>query len=223
MQPETSPHLPTNHVFVDLENVKTIDPAVIGGKNLILHLFFGPQNQKLDVAVVELLLEHSQTVKLVRSRVAGKNALDFVLAYHLGQAVLTDPKGYFHLVSKDAGFDSLVDLLRSKNVKVKRHDDWSALHFHATPKPPTNATAPAAQVAAKPVTPKPLSAGAENVLERLKKSVKNRPRRQQTLLNHAKDLLGKETNVDTVGRVVEELKRAGHLKIDDKGAVTYML
>jgi hypothetical protein len=50
MQTESIPHLPTNHVFVDLENVKVIDLSVIGGKNLILHLFIGPNNKKLIVA-----------------------------------------------------------------------------------------------------------------------------------------------------------------------------
>lgn len=31
MQPETSAHQPVNHVFVDLENVKTIDAEAFGG------------------------------------------------------------------------------------------------------------------------------------------------------------------------------------------------
>jgi hypothetical protein len=45
MQTESTPHLPTNHIFVDLENIKVIDLAVIGGKNLTLHLFFGPRTR----------------------------------------------------------------------------------------------------------------------------------------------------------------------------------
>ncbi|MBN8461055.1 MAG: hypothetical protein J0M04_24770 [Verrucomicrobia bacterium] len=230
MTTEATPHLPTNHVFVDLENIKVIDHSVIGGKNLTLHLFLGPQNKKLDVEVVEVLLEHARTVNMIRSPAVGKNALDFVLAYHLGQAVLADPKGYFHIVSKDLGFDSLVELLKSKHVKVRRHDDWSGLHFTATPKPVTEVRAPVpttpptvAVVVAKAPAPKPLSSGAEKVLSNLKKSVKNRPRRKQTLVNHAKSFLGKETAADGVERVVAELQKAGHLSIDEKGTVTYKL
>jgi len=45
MQSEPGHYQPTNHVLADLENAKVIDPAVIGGKNLILHLFLGPQNK----------------------------------------------------------------------------------------------------------------------------------------------------------------------------------
>ena len=47
---------PVNHVFVDLENVKTIDGSVVGGKNLTFHLILGPQNKKPDVDIVETLL-----------------------------------------------------------------------------------------------------------------------------------------------------------------------
>src|SRR5688572_7093458 len=108
MRPDSSPYLPVNHVFVDFENVKQVDLSVLGRKNFIVHLFLGPLNKKLDVEVVERLLEHSQAVKMIRSPKLGKDALDFVLAFHLGQAVQTDPKAYFHLVSGDEGFDSLV-------------------------------------------------------------------------------------------------------------------
>lgn len=84
MQSDVIPHLPVNHVFVDLENVKAIDATVLGGKYLKIHLFVGVQTKKLDVDVVEKLLEHAQVVQMIRSPKQGKNALDFVLAYHLG-------------------------------------------------------------------------------------------------------------------------------------------
>jgi hypothetical protein len=116
---ETTPHQPVNHVFVDLENVKSIDVAVTGGRNLRIQLFFGPRNKKLDVDVVEKLLENAQAVSLVRSPKAGKNALDFVLAYHLGQAVQTDPKRYFQIVSKDTGFEARVELLKPTSFETR--------------------------------------------------------------------------------------------------------
>ena len=215
MQNDTTPHLPVNHVFVDFENVKAIDATVMGGKNLTFHLFLGPQNKKLDVDVVEKLLDNAQAVKLIRSPVAGKNALDFVLAYHLGQAVQTDPKGYFHIISKDGGFDSLVKLLESKRVKVRRHVDWSGLHFDSPPKKPV-AEAPT------PVA-KALSPGAEKVLENLRKSEKNRPKKKKTLVSHALNFLGKGATTAMGEEVVEELRKSGRLVIDDKGSVAYKL
>jgi hypothetical protein len=236
MSTEATPHLPVNHVFVDVENVKRIEASVLGGKHLRLHLFLGPQNKKLDVEVVEKLLEHAQAVQLIRSGTVGRNALDFVLAYHLGQAVLADPKGYFHIVSKDAGFDALVDLLKSRHVKVKRHEDWAALNFLSQPKPSpvvpaAPAPAPAAKAQAKVNTqavPKPapantLSAAAEKLVGNLKKTPKNRPKKEKTLIAHATNITGKDKpDAETRAlRVLEELKKAKLIAVDANGAVSY--
>lgn len=219
MQTETTPHLPVNHLFVDLENVKSIDASVIGGKHLRLHVFLGPQNKKLDVEVVEKLLENAQAVQLIRIATVGRNALDFVLAYHLGQAVLADPKGYFHIVSKDAGFDALVDLLKSRHVKVKRHADWSTLHFQSTPKP-------AAAVVAPAEVPKPaFSEAAQKLLENLRKNLKGRPKKEKTLIAHAMNYTGKDkpdAEAKAV-KVVGELKKGKLIAVDEKGAVTYQM
>lgn len=239
MQTDPAPYLPVNHVFVDLENVKTIDTTVLGGKSLTLHLFLGPQNKKLDVDVVECLLEHSQTVKLVRSPKAGRNALDFVLAYHLGQAVQADPKGYFHIVSKDGGFDSLVDLLKSKHVKAKRHADWSGLNFQSQAKPVVAVVSPApaeskVTVTPKaPSTPKPpavpkapatsaLSGEATKLIENLRKLPKpKRPKKEKSLIAHAKALCGKDVSASSMTKVLGELKKAKLIVVDEKGAVKY--
>jgi hypothetical protein len=127
--------------------------------------------------------------------------------------VQTDPKGYFHIVSKDGGFDSLVKLLETKRVKVKRHVDWSGLNFDSPPKKPvTEVSAPAV---------KSLSPGAEKVLENLRKSEKNRPKRKKTLVSHALNSLGKGATTDMGEKVIEELRKSGYLVIDDKGSVSY--
>jgi len=211
MQSHPTPHLPVNHVFVDLENVKTVDASVVLGRNLTFHLFFGPHNKKLDVVVVEALLENAQAVKLIRSPKPGKNALDFVLAYHLGQAVQGDPKGYYHIVSKDTGFDSLVELLKSKQVKVKRHDDWSELNFNSPPKPAPEAKAPEV---------KELSKEADKLWGDLKKNA-TRPKSEKGLLGRAKTIMGKDSSEEWNKQVVQELVKANRISIGEKGAVTY--
>jgi len=51
--------------------------------------------------------------------------------------------------------------------------------------------------------------------------VKNRPRKKQTLVNHARAFLGKDTKTEAVELVVAELQAARHLDNDDKGAVSF--
>ena len=108
-----SSHLspPTNHVFVDFENVPEVDASIIGLKAVNFTLLLGANQKKLDAALVEKLMEHSASVQLVRLTSSSKNAVDFALAYYLGRAVLADPTAYFHLVSKDKGYDPLIEHL----------------------------------------------------------------------------------------------------------------
>jgi hypothetical protein len=165
--------------------------------------------------VVEVLLENAQAVRMIRSPKSGKNALDFVLAYHLGQAVLGDPKGYFHIVSKDAGFDALVDLLKSKQAKVKRHDDWSGLNFNGPARP---------EAETKIAVANALSEKAEKLMGDLKKAAAtNRPKRRKGLLGLASMVLGKGSTEAKCEALVQELIKAGNLMIDEKGAVSYSL
>src|SRR5882724_12184308 len=107
---------PVNHVFVDFENVHKVDLAVIGSKAVSFTLLVGARQTKLDASLVEKLFEHAVSVQLVRLASAGKNALDFTLAYYVGRAVAADPTGFFHIVSKDAGYDPLIEHLRSKRI-----------------------------------------------------------------------------------------------------------
>jgi hypothetical protein len=80
--------------------------------------------------------------------------------------------------------------------------------------------AAAAVVVTAPVK-KSLSAGAEKLVENLRKSAKARPKKRATLVSHAKSSLGKNATDAQGEAVVAELLKAGKLKIDAKGAVEY--
>src|SRR6266705_1756357 len=125
----TTTHLPppVNYVFVDFENVHTVDLAVIGSQAVSFTLLVGPRQTKLDASLVEKLFEHAVSVQLVRLTSSGRNALDFTLAYYVGRAVAADPTGYFHIVSKDTGYDPLIEHLRNKHVRAHRHNDFATL------------------------------------------------------------------------------------------------
>ena len=207
---ETAP--PLNHVFVDFENVHQVDASVIGAKSVNFTLLLGAKQTKLDAALVEKLMEHAASVQLIRLASSGKNALDFTLAFYVGRTVSADPAAYIHIVSKDTGFDPLIEHLRSRHIHAHRHDSFATLTFSGTAKTAT-------------VASKAESAGQEEpvnrVLEHLRKNVANRPKRKKTLLSHLKSQLGKDaTDADAAG-LLEKLQKAGHISIGDKDAVTY--
>src|SRR6266478_2644559 len=135
---------PINHVFVDFENVHEIDLDVIGSKAVSFTLLVGPRQTKLDVSLVEKMFEHAVSVQLVRLTAAGRNALDFTLAYYVGRSVAADPTGYFHIVSKDTGYDPLIEHLQSRHISARRHDSFATLTFAAPAKSATPGSPPKA-------------------------------------------------------------------------------
>ncbi len=215
---------PLNHVFVDYENVQTLDLSVIGTKGVTFTLLLGPQKKKLEVELVEQLILHAASVEFVRLTSSGRDALDFTLAYYVGRAVASDPGGYFHIVSKDTGYDPLVEHLRSRHIRARRHVDFSQLNFSGVPKP----VIAAAELAVRSV-PVPRSKVSEvngplaRVREHLCAHGTNRPKRRKTLIRHLSALLGKHPPAMGIESLIDELIAADDIRIDAKGAVTYTL
>ncbi len=229
--------LPTNHVFVDFENVHEIDPAVFGHKSVSFTLLLGPVQKKLDAALVEQLLNHAGTVELVRLAEPGRNALDFALAFYLGRAVQTDPLDFFHIVSHDKGYDPLVEHLRHRHIRARRHDDFSALHFDGDGKLSAPQTKPAPTPVAVPPPPpvptkiavtQPTATGtlhlgdqARLLLEYLRRNAKNRPGKEATLIRHTRSFFGDKITESDAKALIAELRVAKILIIDPKGKLDY--
>lgn len=171
-------------------------------------------------------MEHAAGVQLVRLTGSGKNALDFTLAYYVGRGVVADSTGHFHIISKDSGFDPLIEHLRSRHIHAWRHKDFAALTGR-TPAaaPPSSSSAPAKQ--GKAAQMKPPASDKEDrldrVVEHLRAHPHNRPRRKTKLISHLTTVLGHKVNEAEVVSVIETLGQLGRLTVDDKGAVTYQL
>jgi PIN domain len=192
---------------VDCENVHEMDPAVIGQKSITVTLIVGAKQTKLDLGVLEKMMASAASVHVVRLTSNRKSALNLALFYYLGCAVLADPTGYFHLISKDKGFDPLIEHLRSRHVSVRRHDDFTTLTFSG----PTNTQ--------QAQTDDLLS----RALKHLRKNVKNRPKRRGTLESRFRSLYGNVVTDAEISEWIEKLCQDGHVKINEKGIVTYHL
>ncbi len=201
----TPPPAPKHHVFVDCENIHPVDAALIGAESFHFTFLLGAQQTKLDVALVEKLMAHAATVQLIRLTSSGRNALDFALAYYLGRAVLTNPTASFHIISKDNGFEPLVEHLRSQQLRVLRHDDFASLAVPGRTKSPS---APSEDLLPR-------------VLGHLRKNAATRPKRKKTLMSHLLAVCGKTATEADVVKLIEALSKDGHLSIGEKETVTY--
>ena len=227
--PTITPDLPpaVNHVFVDFENVHKVDITVIGSKTVSFTLLVGPRQIKLDVSLVEKLFEHAASVELVRLTSSGKNALDFTLAYYVGRAVAADPTGLFHIISGDAGYDPLIEHLRSRHISAFRHSSFETLPFLE----PVKLTPAAVPIITRKPKPQPQPKSAPDissewetrVLEHFRKPSATRPTTQKTLVRFLIAFFGHKPTEPEALRLVESLGQGGHLFIDEKCKVTYHL
>lgn len=221
---------PMNHVFVDFENIHHVDLSVIGNKGVSFTLLVGAKQSKLDVALVEKLMAHAASVQLIRLASSGKNALDFALAYYLGRGVLADPTAYFHIVAKDGGYDPLIEHLRSRGFRARRHESFDTLTFSGPPKaaapaaPGPPVPAPKAKATPKPKTPPvTLEDQVTQVLAHFRSPKTTRPRNREKLVAYLIGHLGHKLTEAEAQSLVERLVAAGHLVIGDKGVVKYQL
>ena len=107
------------YILIDFENVQPSaeDMRLIRGSDYRVLLFHGPHQNKFDAGMVKALQPLGIQVEYFRCERKGKNALDFHIAFCLGRLVeesktaasTSREKTKFVIVSKDSGFDVLLD------------------------------------------------------------------------------------------------------------------
>ena len=110
----------TNYVLIDFENVQPVSLDQLDHDQFRVFLFVGAGQGKIPfdlAASVQRLGDRAEYVKISGH---GSDALDFHIAYYIGQHVAKDPTAYFHIISKDAGFDPLIQYLRTKKILIGR-------------------------------------------------------------------------------------------------------
>lgn len=78
--------------------------------------------------------DHPEQLRIIQTPVDGRNALDFVLTLELGRIIAADSEGYFHIVSRDPDFDSVVRHLKSETKLITRHSALAEIPALRTPK-----------------------------------------------------------------------------------------
>jgi hypothetical protein len=112
------------HLLVDFENLKpsAADVALIRSEQYRLWVFHGPHQNKFDAALVKAWQPLGERVDFVQSSKQGKNALDFHIAFKLGELFAeqqkTGRRASYVIVSGDGGFEALFEYLRTQGCAV---------------------------------------------------------------------------------------------------------
>jgi hypothetical protein len=208
-------------VFVDLENVGTVDLAPIAGAPVNVTLLVGKKQTALPTALVEIT-QLPFEVRLVKVGATRKNALDFSLVFHLGQMAGRHPDAGFYIVSGDKrDFDMIVTHMRAHQVQVSRVDSIAELPFlpAAAPVGPAKSTpATKAGPATKKTTPEDRLT---KLIESFKKGPAGRPKKRDGLRHRISAAYGNKVSDAELTEIVASLEKGGIISIDAKDRVSY--
>jgi len=151
------------YLFIDYENVQPESISGLEKGNFYILLFLNANQSKLNTNLVRSLQPLGTRVEYVIITGSGKNALDFHIAYYIGERAAIEPDACFHIVSKDTGFDPLIQHLKDRNILAFRSSSINEISIlqksslKTLPERTSLVKARLAQMEGKPSTLKTLS------------------------------------------------------------------
>jgi hypothetical protein len=194
----------TNYVLIDYENVQPDNIDALQHEHVRVIVFVGPHQTKIAFETAAALQRMGANAEYIRLSGNGPNALDFHIAYYLGQLTAKEPAAYFHIVSKDAGFDPLVKHLNERKLRVFRVQAVGEISIP------------------KPVDAKPSPDRVTLIVADLQKRGASRPQTVATLSSTISAMFQKQLTAQEVSSLVSDLKKKGLVKVEGT-KVTYNL
>jgi len=201
----------TNYVLIDYENVRITGLTLLNGEHFRVWVFLGPDNTKLDTPLVLAMQEFRERAEYVTLSTRGTNALDFHIAYYLGKLAKEDPAGFFHIISKDKGFDPLIHHLKAKKISIARSMSIEAMPCFEPRKDPS--------VSRSKLSDEELF---NVVIVDLIKRKMAQPRTSQKLLSTIRAACGTEIEASRIDTVYASLLKRRYIKVEGT-KVTYDL
>ena len=85
-------------------------------------LFYGPKTGAIPFDEHVKISQSASHVEYIKTTKTAKNYLDFQLTTYLGYLIASTPVKEYHVISKDSGYDSVIDFWSKKGLVIKRQD-----------------------------------------------------------------------------------------------------
>jgi PIN domain len=118
--PPVEKHAPTTILFIDYENVTQVRLSDLQRPNLKIFIFVGCAQVKIPFELVREAHLLGEAVEWIGVEGSGANALDFHIVFYLGQISLQSPKSDYVILSRDRGFDPLIQHLSKRGISCRR-------------------------------------------------------------------------------------------------------
>ena len=207
----------TNFVLVDFENVQPKNMISLKGRAFKIKVFLGTTQTKIPVEMALALQIFGQDAEYIQINGNGNNALDFHIAYYIGQLTGVHPDAHFHIISKDKGFDPLIKHLQTKKISCQRSTSIADI--------------PLTAISNTKLTPEKLVKASnttlslhkiDTVIDNLTKRKASRPRTLKTLRSTIKALFVNQLADEELETILGQLTMRGTIEIKDN-KVNYKL
>lgn len=185
----------TNYVLIDYESVQPEALSVLCQGHFKVIVFVGVSQAKVSFATAEALQRMGSKAEYIKISGNGPNALDFHVAFYIGQLAAQDPGSYFHIISKDTGFDPLIQHLKTKKIFAARSCDIADI--------------PIVRSATLRLPADRLSV----IVEKLRRLGTAKPRAVKTLSSTINAMFLKQLSENELSSLVQELQSAGLVSV----------
>ena len=171
-------------LLVDFENVQQVDLTRLDDSYRVV-IFMGSGQKSVPVALVASAQKLGSRLEWQSVEGNGRNALDFYIAFQLGRLIEKSPSFHCIVLSKDKGFDPLIQHLNKNGMRCKRVNSLLELE-------PKSATVEGPDY--------------KRVFELLGKvDKKSRPRKRATLSQYISSMFQKNISQSDVNRIIDIL------------------
>lgn len=195
---------PTNYVLIDFENVQPKNLELLSKHPFKVLVFVGASQTKVPYDLAEAMQQLGENAEYIKITGNGKNALDFHIAFSVGELSVKDPKAHFHIISKDTGFDPLIKHLKARKIHIQREKDLAEI----------------------PILRMDSAANRDEKIAAIVKNLAGqgpaRPRKETTLANAINSWFTKQLEEKELNALIQSLKNKGYITVKD-GNVSYNL
>lgn len=186
----------TNYVLIDYESVQPEALAVLDAEHFKVFVFVGASQAKVTFEAAAAMQKMGSRAEYIKISGNGPNALDFHIAFYIGQLSSVDPTAYFHIISKDTGFDPLIQHLKTKKLFAARSRDVSDIPLVKV----ANTKSPAEKISV--------------IVSNLQQRGASKPRTVKTLLSTVNSIFQKKLTEQELDALLKELEAKGHVAVN---------
>ncbi len=169
--------------------------AVLSKEHFKVIVFVGANQAKVTFEVASVLQQMGERAEYIKISGNGSNALDFHIAYYIGLLASKEPEAYFHIVSKDTGFDPLINHLKGKKILACRSKDVTEIPIVKA----SNSKSPCEKIAV--------------IIADLKRRGASKPRAVKTLTSTISNMFQKQLSDEELQSLLLELQTKGIVSI----------